>query len=153
MLYFESLCGLFRLEDSTGDASKLSLALAEWPDRPSSSDVIKIGRGFDASLGTAKKSKKQQNWSSGSPNSANPKLPKSSTASTAGSPPPIFFLLAERSFCGIDFFALAERQKKYCLVAKIPAHSVRSSQGLNFGPSAPEAGVIPLDQPATMMRS
>jgi hypothetical protein len=166
MLCFESLCSLFRPEDSTGDASKLSLALAEWPDRPSSSDVIKIGRGFDASLGTAKKSKKQQNWSSGSPNSANPKLPKRSTASTAGFPPPIFFFLAERSvggidfflraersFCGIDFFALAERQKKYCLVAKIPAHSVRSSQGLNFGPPAPEAGIIPLDQPATVMRS
>jgi hypothetical protein len=59
MLYFESLCGLFRLEDSTGDASKLSSALPEWPDHPSSSDAIKIGRGFDASMGTVKKSKKQ----------------------------------------------------------------------------------------------
>jgi hypothetical protein len=42
---------------------------------------------------------------------------------------------------------MAERQKKYCMVAKIPAHSVGSSQGLNFGPSAPEAGIIPLPRP------
>ena len=59
MLYFESLCGLFRLEDSTGDRPEGSLALPECRDRPSSSDAIKIGRGFDASMGTVKKSKKQ----------------------------------------------------------------------------------------------
>jgi hypothetical protein len=44
VLYFESLCSLFKLVVNTGDDPKLSLALAEWPSLPSSADTIKIGR-------------------------------------------------------------------------------------------------------------
>ena len=45
VLYFESLCSLFKLEVNTGDVSKMSLALAEWPmSRPPSAGTIKIGR-------------------------------------------------------------------------------------------------------------
>jgi hypothetical protein len=44
VLYFESLCSLFELVVNTGDASKLSLTLAERPSLPSSVDAIKIGR-------------------------------------------------------------------------------------------------------------
>jgi hypothetical protein len=43
-VYFESLCSLFKLEVNTGGASKLSLALAEWPSHPAPADTITTGR-------------------------------------------------------------------------------------------------------------